>query len=59
MDPSRFQAGVRVTIQALGRWPRGVFQPQTADIASAACWYRREPHVPFPALSDLSERWSR
>jgi hypothetical protein len=59
MDPIRFQNNLRVTIQALGWWPDGKFQPLEDDIASVAYWYQLEPHGPFPVLPDRSGRWAR
>jgi hypothetical protein len=59
LDPIRFQRDLRVTIQALGWWPDGKFQPLTDDIASVAYWYQTEPHAPFPQLPPPEERWSR
>jgi hypothetical protein len=58
-DPIRFQQDLKVTIQALGWWPDGTFQPLTDDIASVAYWYQAEPHTSFPDLPPLYERWSR
>jgi hypothetical protein len=58
-DPIRFKQNLKVTIQALGWWPDGKFQPLTDDIASVAYWYQAEPHTPFPMLPSLQERWSR
>jgi len=59
MDPIRFKQSLKVTIQALGWWPNGKFQPLTDDIASVAYWYQSEPHAPFPAMPPIPERWSR
>jgi hypothetical protein len=59
MDPIRFKQDLRVTMQALGWWPGGKFQPLTDDIASTAYWYQTEPHAPFPALPTLEERFPR
>ncbi|HID54900.1 TPA: DUF2961 domain-containing protein [Candidatus Poribacteria bacterium] len=59
MDPIRFQSDLKVTIQALGWWPNGKFQPLTDDIASVGYWYQREPHAPFPQMPPIHERWSR
>ena len=59
MDPICFQEDLRLTIQALGWWPNGRFQPLADDIASVAYWYQREPHRPFPAFPVLPERWPR
>ena len=59
MDPIRFQQDLKVTIQALGWWPHGKFQPLTDDIASVGYWYQTEPHAVFPALPPGSELFSR
>ncbi|MCS6830661.1 MAG: glycoside hydrolase family 172 protein [Armatimonadota bacterium] len=59
LDPIRFKQSLKVTIQALGWWPNGKFQPLTDDIASVAYWYQAEPHAPFPVLPPTHERWSR
>lgn len=59
LDPVRFQKNLRVTIQALGWWPNGKYQPLTDDIASVAYWYQTEPHAPFPSMPPLQERFSR
>ncbi len=58
-DPIRFQHDLKVTIQALGWWPGGIFQPLTDDIASVGYWYQSEPHAPFPEFPPAHERWSR
>jgi hypothetical protein len=50
LDPIRFNHDLRVTIQALGWWPNGKFQPLTDDVASVAMWYQLEPHRQFPML---------
>jgi len=59
LDPIRFRQDLKVTIQALGWWPNGKFEPLTDDIASVGYWYQGEPHVPFPELPLVHERWSR
>ncbi|MHB9032238.1 MAG: glycoside hydrolase family 172 protein [Anaerolineae bacterium] len=59
MDPIRFSSALRVTIQALGWWLNGKFEPLTDDIASVALWYQSEPHAAFPALPGLAGRWPR
>jgi len=59
MDPIRFKKDLRVTIQALGWWPNGKFQPLTDDIASTAWWYQAEPHGKFPEMPGRDERFSR
>ncbi len=58
-DPVCFQQDLRVTIQALGWWPNGKYQPLADDIASVAYWYQAEPHLPFPELPGLVQRWPR
>jgi hypothetical protein len=59
MDPIRFKQDLRVTMQALGWWPNGKFQPLTDDIASVAYWYQTLPHAPFPEMEPLHARFSR
>jgi hypothetical protein len=59
MDPVSFHSDLKVTIQALGWWPNGRYQPLADDIASVAYWYQREPHAPFPAFPPLPARWPR
>jgi hypothetical protein len=59
MDPVCFQSDLRVTIQALGWWPNGQYQPLADDVASVAYWYQREPHGPFPEFPPLEARWPR
>lgn len=59
MDPIRFEKNLQVTIQALGWWPNGKFQPLADDIASTAYWYQKEPHNQFPKLPEIEHRWSR
>jgi hypothetical protein len=59
LDPIRFRESLKVTIQALGWWPNGKYEPLTDDIASVGYWYQTEPHAPFPQLPGLRERWAR
>jgi hypothetical protein len=59
MDPIRFKQDLRVTVQALGWWPGGRYEPLTDDIASLAVWYQAEPHAAFPELPGLDERLPR
>ena len=59
LDPIRFSHDLRVTIQTLGWWPNGKFQPLTDDIASVAIWYQMEPHQPFPMLPARELRFPR
>ncbi len=58
-DPIRFKQDLKVTIQALGWWPNGKYEPLTDDIASVAYWYQMEPHAPFPNFPPRHERWPR
>jgi hypothetical protein len=58
-DPVRFQRDLRVTIQALGWWPTGKFQPLTDDLASVAYWYQGGPTPRLPKLPSLNERLQR
>lgn len=58
-DPIRFKKNLRVTIQTLGWWPNGKFQPLTDDLASVAYWYQNEPHKPFPAMPAREARFPR
>jgi hypothetical protein len=59
LDPIEFHKDLKVTIQDIGWYPDGTYQPEGDDIASVAFWYQSEPHVPFPALPQLSNRWPR
>ena len=58
-DPIRFKKDLRVTIQTLGWWPNGKFQPLTDDLSSVAYWYQTEPHKPFPAMLPREARFPR
>jgi hypothetical protein len=59
LDPIRFAKDLKVTIQALGWWPNGKYQPLQDDIASIAYWYQIEPHAKFPEMLPVHLRWSR
>jgi hypothetical protein len=59
LDPIRFKQDLRVTIQALGWWPNGKFQPLTDDISSVSYWYQSEPHKPFPPFPERAARFPR
>ena len=59
LDPIRFDADFKATIQALGWWLNRKYEPLTDEIASVAYWYQREPHASFPALPALPERHPR
>jgi hypothetical protein len=58
-DPIRFKKNLRVTIQALGWWPNGKYQPLTDDIASVGYWYQAEPHKPQPPMPAREDRFPR
>lgn len=59
LDPIRFKENLKVTIQTLGWYPDGKFQPLSEDISSVAYWYQTEPHNKFPEIPSLEERWPR
>jgi hypothetical protein len=59
MDPVRFEKDFRATVQALGWWPGGKYEPLTDDIASVGYWYQTEPHEPFPETPGPNDRWPR
>lgn len=59
LDPIRFKKDLRATVQALGWYPNGKYQPLTDDIASVAYWYQTEPHGAFPAMPPIHDRYSR
>lgn len=59
LDPIRFKKNLKVTVQALGWYPNGKFQPLTDDIASTALWYQTPPHADFPELPPAEQRWAR
>ena len=59
MDPIRFNEDLRVTIQTLGWWPDGVYEPLTDDLCSVAYWYQHEPHAAFPQLPARRQRHPR
>ncbi len=50
MDPVRFHADLRVTMQAIG-WREGSrYLPLQDDISSVVYWYQADPHNSFPTL---------
>ncbi len=59
MDPIRFDQDLKATVQALGWWPDGAYEPLTDDISSVGYWYQMAPHKPFPPLPGLLERFQR
>jgi len=58
-DPISFHKDLKVTIQDLGWWPNGKYQPLDDDFASTAFWYQKEPHAQFPKLPPVNGRWPR
>ncbi|MBI3920890.1 MAG: DUF2961 domain-containing protein [Armatimonadetes bacterium] len=52
MDPLRFEADLKVTMQAIGWRSEGRYLPLQDDISSIAYWYQTEPHGAFPQLGD-------
>ena len=59
MDPIRFEKDLKVTIQALGWYPNGKFQPLEDDISSVAYWYQTEPHQAHPPMPGVDARYAR
>ena len=59
LDPIRFDADFKATIQALGWWMNNKYEPLADEIASTSYWYQREPHAAFPTLATLAERHQR
>ena len=59
MDPIRFEKDIKVTIQALGWYPNGKFEPLTDDIASTVYWYQTHPHAKFPEFPPVEARFPR
>jgi hypothetical protein len=55
LDPIRFNADLKVTIQDLGWRSSGRYLAQHSDIMTVAYWYQREPHGPFPKLPPRDE----
>ena len=39
-DPIFFEKALRVTVQALGWWPDGTYQPLCDAVSSVAWWYQ-------------------
>jgi hypothetical protein len=58
-DPIRFERDLKVTIQALGWWPNGKYEPLQDDISSVGYWYQAEPHAAFPEMLPVHLRWPR
>jgi len=54
-DPVRFQADLKVTIQALGWRSERRYLPGQHDICSTAYWYQELPAAPFPELPQRNE----
>ncbi|HZW09051.1 MAG TPA: glycoside hydrolase family 172 protein [Phycisphaerales bacterium] len=57
-DPVRFERDLRVSIQTLGWWPNGKFQPLTDDLASTAFYYVDAP-VAAAVLPRVEQRFAR
>ena len=54
-DPIRFNADLRVTMQALGWGYNRRYLPLQDDIASVAYWYQTLPQAPFPPLPERDQ----
>jgi hypothetical protein len=59
MDPIHFAKALRVTIQALGWWNDGTYQPLADDIASVGYWYQNGPPGAFPEMPGPKQRLPR
>ncbi|MCL2097112.1 MAG: DUF2961 domain-containing protein [Oscillospiraceae bacterium] len=59
LDPIRFERDIKVTIQALGWYPNGKYEPLTDDIASTVYWYQTHPHAKFPPFPPVEARFAR
>lgn len=57
-DPIRFRRRLRATVQALGWWPDGTYQPLADDIASLALWYQAAPSA-APQIGPIEHRYAR
>ncbi|WP_223692342.1 glycoside hydrolase family 172 protein [Leifsonia poae] len=57
-DPIFFENALRVTVQQIGVWDKGLFE-RSDDIFSVAYWYQTEPHSPFPAVPGANGRAPR
>lgn len=57
-DPIRFEENIRVTMQQIGSWHRGLFERQD-DVATTAYWYQTLPTVQFPPFPERMQRWPR
>lgn len=51
-DPVRFDKDIKVTIQDLGWYKDGTYQPRQDDFASVAYWYQTLPAAPQPELPE-------
>lgn len=58
MDPIYFKKDLRVTLQQIGVCYKGLFERQD-DLSSVAYWYQSEPHMAFPSLLPVENRWPR
>jgi hypothetical protein len=54
-DPVHFKKDLKVTMQALGWKPGGLYLPLDCEMSSVAYWYQKEPHQTFPSLAPNSE----
>jgi hypothetical protein len=57
-DPIWFEHDLRVTVQQIGVWDKGLFE-RSDDIFSVAYWYQTEPHVAFPTITEANQRVPR
>lgn len=58
-DPIYFDDELTATVQVMGNDGYGNLVERVDDVASVAYWYQREPHEPFPALPQRTDRRPR
>ena len=57
-DPIFFESDLRVTVQQIGVWDKGLFE-RTDDVFSVAYWYQTGPRPEAPAFPDAAARVPR
>lgn len=57
-DPIFFESDLRVTVQQIGVWDKGLFE-RTDDVFSVAYWYQSGPRPEAPAFPDAAARVPR
>ena len=57
-DPIFFESDLRVTVQQIGVWDKGLFE-RTDDVFSVAYWYQTGPRAEAPPFPDAAARVPR